>query len=110
MPFTGYVTLRGRTYAARTVTGIAKWFAVPFGYSDGTHVNFKPRLLVEVETLKNFNTPPKKYRVGDRPPAWTWVGRYWVSAWEQKGLDIDTKSAGPRPHGKGWKKGLPEAY
>lgn len=106
MPFTGYVTIRGRTYAARTVTGIAKWFAVPFGYGE----DFKPRLLVQIETLKNFNTPPKKYMVEGKLLARTWVGRYWVSAWEQKGLDIDTKSAGPRPHGKGWKKGLPEAY
>lgn len=110
MPFTGSVEIRGRVYAARTVTGIAQWVAVPHGYSDGTHVDYKPRLMVEVEMLKNYHTPPVKWRVAGKIPAKGWAGRGWISAFGSHTLDVDIESAGPRPKGKGWKKALQEVY
>lgn len=106
MPFTGTLRIRGREYSARAVTGKAEWLAVPYGYSDGTHVNFKPQLLVHVEYLKNFNTPPKKWK----KTAQTWLNAFWVPPSCCIGMEIDRWSAGPKPRGKGWKKGLEEAY
>jgi len=111
MPFTGTVRIRGRVYAARTVTGIAEWVAVPHGYSDGTHIDYRPKLMVEVEILKNFNTPPAKLRVGGKIPARTWIKLDWVSPYATiSGLEIDIVPAGPRPSGKAWKKMLKGVY
>jgi hypothetical protein len=106
MPFTGRLQIRGKVYAAKAVTGKAMWIAVPYGYSDGTHVEFKPQLLVEVQYLKNFNTPPKHWKKTPK----TWVHTAWVSPATCFEMDIDQAGAGPKPSGKGWKKGLEEAY
>lgn len=106
MPFTGLLRSRGREFAAKAVSGKAQWLAVPYGYSDGTHVDFKPQLLVEVEYLKNFNTPPKHWK---KTPQ-TWVRIAWVTPASCFGMEIDVGGAGPRPKGKGWKRGLQEAY
>jgi hypothetical protein len=107
MPYTGYIKSRGREYSAKAVSGKAMWIAVPYGFSDGTHVDFKPQLLVEVEYLKNFNTPPKKW---GKPTAKTWTHRVWVTPGMCFEMNIDKAGAGPKPHGKGWKRGLDEAY
>lgn len=115
MPFTGTLTVRhhgkDKVYAA-ALDGTPEWVKVPHGYSDGTHVNFKPQLGVRVAVLKNHNTLPKKMRVGGRIPAKSWMTVYWVPRGRGglEGMEVDWASAGPKPEGKGWGKGLEEVY
>lgn len=110
MPFTGLyerkINGKIRYYSARLENPKARWIAAPYGFSDGTHVDWKPKLVVELQVLKNFNTPPKNK--GITPDSW--VHHILVPAVNAKawGFDVDMDSAGPKPSGKGWKKGLEE--
>lgn len=116
MPFTGlYTRIIHRDlkiYSARLEDPKARWVAVPHGFSDGAHVDFKPKLVVEIAYLKNFNTPPMKFRRNGKILARSWVQHVLIPAETAKnlGFDVDLESAGPKPGGKGWKKGLEEVF
>lgn len=116
MPLTGTYTRiicgKLKVYSARLEDPKARWVAVPHGFSDGTHVEFKPKLVVEIAYLRNFNTPPMKFRRNGKIPAQSWIQHLLIPAVTAKnlGFDVDLESAGPRPSGKGWWKGLEEVY